>query len=119
MQVINHLHVASTHSYLTTFQFLFRQAVSDDETSTRLLQILLFLLLDNVKEDLAAKGMNIRVDLLCSFLLPLGLLSHYPSTSLVVFLCILFPPIVRTVLLPEVYLPPSLLCARTMSAFFF
>src|SRR6218665_1345846 len=26
----------------------------------------------------------------CSFLVPLGLLSHYPSTSLVVFLCFLF-----------------------------
>src|SRR6218665_311291 len=48
MQVINHLHVASTHSYLTTFQFLFRQAVASDETSTRLLQILLFLLLSTL-----------------------------------------------------------------------
>src|SRR6218665_2927615 len=31
--------------------------------------------------------------LLCSFLVPLGLLSHYPSTSLVVYLCFLFPPL--------------------------
>src|SRR6218665_2587662 len=57
--------------------------------------------------------------LLCSFIVPLGLLSHYPSTSLVVFLCFLFPPFVRTVLLQEFYFPPSLLSARTISAFFF
>src|SRR6218665_3299284 len=31
----------------------------------------------------------------CSFLVPLGLLSHYLSTSLVVFLCFLFPPLVH------------------------
>ena len=55
---------------------------------------------------------------LCSFLEPLGLLSHYPATSLVVFVCFLLPPLVRTVLLPEIYFPPSLLCAQTMSAFF-
>src|SRR6218665_98975 len=55
----------------------------------------------------------------CSFLVPLGLLSHYLSTSLVVFLCFLFPPLVRTALLPVVCFPPSLLCARTTSAFFF
>ena len=47
--------------------------------------------------------------LLCSFLVPLGLLSHYPSTSLVVFLCFLFPPLVHAALLPVVYFPPSLL----------
>src|SRR6218665_1178892 len=34
----------------------------------------------------------------CSFLVPLGLLSHYLSTSLVVFLCFLFPPLVRIAL---------------------
>ena len=54
----------------------------------------------------------------CSFLVPLGLLSHYLSTSLVVFLCFLFPPFVRIALLPVVCLPPSLLRARTTSAFF-
>src|SRR6218665_1980542 len=55
----------------------------------------------------------------CSFLLPLGLLSHYLSTSLVVFLCFLLPPLVRIALLPVVCFPPSLLRARTTSAFFF
>src|SRR6218665_663939 len=50
----------------------------------------------------------------CSFLVPLGLLSHYLSTSLVVILCFLFPPLVRTALLPEVYFPPSLLRAQTI-----
>src|SRR6218665_4043614 len=43
----------------------------------------------------------------CSFLVPLGLLSHYLSTSLVVFLCFLFPPLVRIALLPVVCFPPS------------
>ena len=38
----------------------------------------------------------------CSFLVPLGLLSHYLFTSLVVFLCFLFPPLVRIALLPVV-----------------
>src|SRR6218665_2633339 len=56
----------------------------------------------------------------CSFLVPLCLLSHYLSTSLVVFLCFLFPPLVRIALLPVVScFPPSLLRARTTSAFFF
>src|SRR6218665_686038 len=57
----------------------------------------------------------------CSFLVPLGLLSHYLSTSLalVVFLCFVFPPLVRKALLPVVCFPPSLLRARTTSAFFF
>src|SRR6218665_3515175 len=55
----------------------------------------------------------------CSFLVPLGLLSHYLSTSLVVLLCFLFPPLVRIALLPVVCFPPSLLRARTTSAFFF
>src|SRR6218665_239764 len=55
----------------------------------------------------------------CSFLVPLGLLSHYLSTSLVVFLCFLFPPLVRIALLPVVCFPPSLLHARNKSAFFF
>src|SRR6218665_2573363 len=36
----------------------------------------------------------------CSFLVSLGFLSHYLSTSLVVFLCFLFPPLVRIALLP-------------------
>src|SRR6218665_1584264 len=31
----------------------------------------------------------------CLFLVPLGFLSHYLSTSSVVFLCFLFPPLVR------------------------
>src|SRR6218665_938918 len=44
----------------------------------------------------------------CSFLVPLGLLSHCLSTSLVVFLCFLFPPLVRIALLPVVCFPPSL-----------
>src|SRR6218665_2761985 len=35
----------------------------------------------------------------CSFIVPLGLLSHCLSTSLVVFLCLLFPPRVRIALL--------------------
>src|SRR6218665_3139948 len=55
----------------------------------------------------------------CSFFVPLGLLSHYLSTSLVVFLCFLFPPLVRIALLPVVCFPPSLLRARTTSALFF
>src|SRR6218665_42985 len=55
----------------------------------------------------------------CSFLVPLGLISHYLSTSLVVFLCFLFPPLVRLALLPVVCFPPSLLRGRTTSAFFF
>src|SRR6218665_1589890 len=55
----------------------------------------------------------------CSFLVPLGLLSHYLSTSLVVFLCFLFPPLVRIALLPVVCFPPSLSRARTTSAFLF
>src|SRR6218665_1583469 len=55
----------------------------------------------------------------CSFLVPLSLLSHYLSTSLVVFLCFLFPSLVRIALLPVVCFPPSLLRARTTSAFFF
>src|SRR6218665_3689983 len=55
----------------------------------------------------------------CSFLAPLGLLSHYQSTSLVVFLCFLFPPLVRIALLPVVCFPPSLLRGRTTPAFFF
>src|SRR6218665_413337 len=55
----------------------------------------------------------------CSFLVPLGLLSHYLSTSLVVFLCYLFRPLVRIALLPVVCFPPSLLRIRTTSAFFF
>src|SRR6218665_3667713 len=50
----------------------------------------------------------------CSFLVPLSLLSHYLSTSLVVFLCFLFPPLVR---IPVVCFPPSSLRARTTSAF--
>src|SRR6218665_1457521 len=55
----------------------------------------------------------------CSFLVPLGLLSHYLSTSLIVFLCFLFHPLVRIALLPVVCFPPSLSRARTTSAFFF
>src|SRR6218665_1749183 len=55
----------------------------------------------------------------CSFLVPLSLLSHYLSTSSVVFLCFLFPPLVRIVLLPVVCFPPSSLRARITSAFFF
>jgi len=50
----------------------------------------------------------------CSFLVLLGLISHYLSTSLVVVLCFLFPPLVHTALLPEVYFPPSLLRAQTI-----
>src|SRR6218665_1836064 len=38
-----------------------------------------------------------------SFFVPLGLLLRYPSTSLVVFLCILFPPLVHIALL-QVYM---------------
>src|SRR6218665_2756381 len=49
----------------------------------------------------------------CSFLVPFGLLSHYLSTSLVVFLCFLFLPLVHIALLPVVCFPPSLLRART------
>src|SRR6218665_1632945 len=44
-----------------------------------------------------------------SFLVPLGLLSHYLSTSLVVFLCLLFRPLVRIALLPVVCSHSSLL----------
>ena len=40
----------------------------------------------------------------CSFLVPLGLLSHYLSTSLVVFLCFLFPPLVHIALCVELQL---------------
>src|SRR6218665_2493342 len=54
----------------------------------------------------------------CSFLVPLGLPSQYPSTSLVVFPCFLFPPIVCQALQPVVYFPPSLSCARYSLAFF-
>src|SRR6218665_3462701 len=54
-----------------------------------------------------------------SFLVPLGLLSHYLYTSLVVFLCFLFSPLVRIALPPVVCFPTSLLHAQTMSAFFF
>ena len=43
----------------------------------------------------------------CSLLVPLGFLSHYLSTSLVVFLCFLFPPLDRIALLPVVCFPPS------------
>src|SRR6218665_1889589 len=49
---------------------------------------------------------------------PLGLLSHYLSTSLVVFHSFLFPPLVRIALLPVVSFPPSLLRARTVSLLF-
>src|SRR6218665_3068759 len=82
-------------------QFLLRQAFADDEASTRLLQILLLLLLST------ASLMFIP----CA----LGLLSHYLSTSLVVILCFLFPPLVRIALLPVVCFPPFLLRARTTS----
>ena len=40
----------------------------------------------------------------CSFLVPLGLLSHYLSTSLGVFLCFLFPPLACIALLSVIYL---------------
>src|SRR6218665_1212654 len=42
----------------------------------------------------------------CSFLVSLGLHSHYPSTFLVVFFCFLFLPLVRTALLLEVCFRP-------------
>src|SRR6218665_2994866 len=89
------------HSF--SFHFLLCQAYADNEVSTRLLQISLFLLLSTA----SLLFMN-------SLVLP----SHYSSTSLVVFLCFLFPPLVRIALLPVVYCSPSLLHARTMSAFF-
>src|SRR6218665_3235502 len=89
----------------TNFQFLLRQAFADDEASTRLLQVLLFLLLSTA----------FLMFIPCA----LGLLSHYLSTSLVVFLCFLFPQLVRIALLPVVCFPPSLLHARSTSAFFF
>jgi len=50
----------------------------------------------------------------CSFLVPLGHPSHYPSTSLVDFPCFLFPPLVCKALLLVVYFPPSSLHARTV-----
>jgi len=56
--------------------------------------------------------------LLCSFLVPLDLPSHYPSISWVVYPYFLFPPLVRIALQPVAYFPSSSLCARTMSAFF-
>src|SRR6218665_2856206 len=87
-----------------SFHFLRRQANADNGASIRLLQIILFLLLSTL--------------LSCSFLVPLVLPSHYPSTSLVVLICFLFPPLVRIALLPVAYCPPSLLRARTPSAFF-
>jgi len=40
----------------------------------------------------------------CSFLVPLGIPSYYPSTSLAVFLCFLFPPLILVALLPVVYI---------------
>src|SRR6218665_150043 len=54
----------------------------------------------------------------CSFLVPLGIPSHYPSTSLVVFPCFLFRPLVCKVLLPVVY--PSILvtCLNQVSLLF-
>src|SRR6218665_411083 len=56
----------------------------------------------------------------CSFLVPLGLLSHYLSTSLVVFLCFLFPPLVRIALLYTGSLFPSILvtCPNHVSLLF-
>ena len=93
----------------SNFQFLLRQAVADDEASTRLLNA-------DPSVPVVVHGPPL---LSCSFLVPLGLLSHCPSTSLVVFLCFLFPALIRTALLPEVCFPPSLLCAQTTSAFFF
>jgi len=43
----------------------------------------------------------------CSLLVPVGLLLHYPSTSLVVFLCFLFPPLAHIARLSVVCFPPS------------
>ena len=55
----------------------------------------------------------------CSLLVPVGLLLHYPSTSLVVFLCFLFPPLAHIARLSVVCFPPSLLrvCIVKLSIF--
>src|SRR6218665_1973942 len=58
--------------------------------STRLLQILLYLLLSHCFTR--SEG-----------ILPLGLPSRYPSTSVVVFLCLMFLPLFHKALLPVVY----------------
>src|SRR6218665_82078 len=76
--------------YSFSFHFLLRRAYADNEAPTRLLQILLFLLL-----------------LSCSFIMPLVIPSYYPSTSWVVFLYFLFPPLVRIAILSVVYCSPS------------
>src|SRR6218665_556475 len=93
-----------TITLVHSMEFLLRQAFADDEASTRLLQNILLLLLST------ASLMFIPCAIRSSFTL---------SISLVVFLCFLFPPLVRRALLPVVCFPPSLLRARTTSSFFF
>src|SRR6218665_461103 len=83
---------------IDTIQFLLRQAFADDEASTRLLQILLFLLLSTAS---------------------LMFIPCAVRSSLSVFLCFLFHPLVRIALLPVVCFHLSLLRARTTSPFFF
>src|SRR6218665_3371556 len=53
----------------------------------------------------------------CSFLVLLGFPSHYPSTFMVVFLCFLFPPLIRIALLLVVYCPSSSLCCASLRQF--
>src|SRR6218665_1904218 len=64
--------------------------------------------------NLPATAIVHRFSLFHSLVFP----SHYPSTSFVVFLCFLFPPLARIALLPVVYCSSSLLRSRTTSAFF-
>src|SRR6218665_2274739 len=82
-------------------QFLLRQAFADDEASTSLLQILLFLLLST------ASLMFIPCAIRSSFTLSI----HFFGCLPLLLVCI--------ALLPVVCFPPSLLRARTTSAFFF
>src|SRR6218665_120004 len=85
----------------SNFQFLLRQAFADDEASTRLLQILLFLLLST------ASLMFIHCAVRSSFTLFIHFFGCLPLL------------LVRIALLPVVCFLPSLLHARTTSSFLF
>src|SRR6218665_2612893 len=87
----------------SNFQFLLRQAFADDETSTRLLQILLFLLLST------ASLMFIPCASRSAFTFPIHVLF--------VFLSFFLPVPARTDLRPVFYCPPSSLRVRATRVF--
>src|SRR6218665_3007867 len=88
------------------FQFLLRQAFANDEASTRLLQILLFLLVST------ASLMFIPCAVRSSFTLSVHFFGCLP-VLLVPFTCPYRPRATA-----DICFPPSLLRARTTSAFF-